>query len=181
MSILLANTLSTFQIIATILYIIGIIFLIIEVFIPGFGFFGISGISLVVISIIVKICLGDSITSILLSILIAFVIIIALLVWMIISAKKGMLSRSPLISSGTSIPTFYSDDDLKVYIDKTGETVTTCKPVGKVRIDDEIYDVQSLDGFLEIGTKIKVVNVENNMLQIKKYNENIDLVKGENE
>ena len=176
MSILLANTMSAFQIIATILYIIGIIFLVIEVFVPGFGFFGISGISLVVISVIIKICLGNSITSILLSILIAFVIIIALLVWMIISAKKGIISKSPLISNGTSIPTFYSDDDLKVYIDKIGETVTTCRPVGKVRIDDEIYHVQSLDGFLKIGTKIKVVNVQNNTLQIKKIDEN----KGEN-
>ncbi|MBE5746533.1 MAG: hypothetical protein E7359_04565 [Clostridiales bacterium] len=168
MSILLTNILSTFQIIATILYIIGLIFLIVEVFIPGFGFFGISGISLLVISIIVKICLGDSVTHILLSILIAFAIIIVLLIWIIISAKKGLISKSSLISNGTSIPTFYNDDNLKVFIDKEGETVTTCKPVGKVRIDDEIYDVQSLDGFLEIGTKVKVIEVNDNMLKISK-------------
>ena len=101
--------------------------------------------------------------------MIALVLIIALLVWVIISARKGLISKSPLISKGSSIPTFYNDDDLKIFVDQNGETVTTCKPVGKIRLDNEIYDATSLDGFLEIGTKIKVVNVKDNTLEIVKF------------
>ena len=168
MSLVLSNLTSTLSIIATIIYVIGLVFLIVEAFIPGFGFFGISGLSLVAISIVTKIVLGESIKNILWTLVIAFIIIIALLVWMIISAKKGLLSKSPLVSQGTSIPTFYNDDNLKIFIGLKGETVTTCKPIGKIRLDNEIYEAQSLDGFLDIGTKIEVSSVENNVLKISK-------------
>lgn len=170
MEFILSNAMQTFSIIATAIYVIGIIFLIIEAFIPGFGFFGITGLSLIAVSIITKIIAGETIENILWGLLIAFVVIIALLVWMIVSAKKGILSKSPLISKGTSIPTFYNDEDLKIFIGLKGETVTTCKPIGKIRIDNEIYEACSLDGFLEIGTKIEVKSVENNVLKISKLN-----------
>lgn len=171
MSLFLSNTIETLSILATIIYVIGLIFLVVEAFIPGFGFFGISGLSLVGVSIVTKIVIGESIQNILWTLVIAFIIIIALLVWMIISAKKGLLSKSPLMSQGTSIPTFYNDDDLKIFVGLKGETVTTCKPVGKIRLDNEIYEAQSLDGFLEIGTSIEVTMVENNMLKISKVKE----------
>lgn len=171
MGLILSEILPTLSILATIIYVLGIIFLIVEAFLPGFGFFGITGISFVVASIITKICIGETIEHILWILLIAFIVIIAMLVWIIISAKKGIISRSPLISSGTSIPTFYSDDDLKVFIAQQGETVTTCKPVGKIRIDNEIYEAKSLEGFLDIGTKIIVTSVKDNMLEICKVKE----------
>jgi len=171
MEFILSNITSTLSVIATVIYVIGLIFLIVEAFIPGFGFFGISGLSLVAISIVTKICIGESIENILWTLVVAFIIIIALLVWMIISAKKGLLSKSPLVSQGTAIPTFYNDDNLKIFIGLTGETVTTCKPVGKIRLDNEIYEAQSLDGFLDIGTQIEVTSVENNMLKISKVKE----------
>ncbi|MGN1207891.1 MAG: NfeD family protein, partial [Christensenellales bacterium] len=110
---------------------------------------------------------------ILLELVIALIVIIALLVWVIISAKKGLLSKSPLISKGSSIPTFFNDNDLKIFIGQIGETVTTCKPIGKIRIDNEIYDASSLSGFLEIGTKIEVVSVKDNTLEIEKIKEGI--------
>lgn len=168
MELVLSNISSTLSILATIIYVIGLIFLIVEAFIPGFGFFGISGLSLIGISIVTKIAIGESIQNILWTLVIAFIIIIALLVWIIISAKKGLISKSPLMSQGTSIPTFYNDDDLKIFIGLKGETVTTCKPIGKIRLDNEIYEAQSLDGFLDIGTKIEVISVENNVLRISK-------------
>lgn len=171
MEYLLASVASTLGVISLVIYVLGLIFLIVEAFIPGFGFFGISGLSLVAISIITKIAIGESVEKILLSLVIAFIIIIALLVWVIISAKKGLISKSPLISKGTSIPTFYNDDDLKVYIGEIGETVTTCKPIGKIRINDEIYEANSLDGFLDINTKIHITEVKDNTLQIKKVME----------
>ena len=163
---------STLSIVSTIIYVLAIIFLVIEAFIPGFGFFGISGIAGVLGAIITKVVVGESLTRILLELIIALIVIIALLVWMIISARKGLISKSPLMSQGSSIPSFYDDSDLKIFIEQKGETVTTCKPIGKIRLDDEIYDAQSLDGFLDIGTKIKVVSVKDNTLKIEKIKEN---------
>ena len=171
MSLFLSNIASTFITIATIIYYVAIVFLIVEAFVPGFGFFGISGLAGIVISLIVKVCLGVTLNRILLELVIALIIIIALLVWIIISARKGLISKSSLISKGTSIPTYYNDDDLKIFINQKGETVTTCKPVGKIRLDDEIYDCLSLDGYLNIGENIIVVDVKDNILQIHKVKE----------
>ncbi len=168
---LLTSFVQTLSVIATVIYIVSIIFLIAEVFIPGFGFFGISGITGLVVSIIVKICINVSVERILLEIVIALVIIIAILVWIIISARKGIISKSPLISQGSSIPTFYNDDELKVFISSEGKTVTTCKPVGKIRIENEIYDASSLDGYLDVDTPIRVVSVKDNILEIEKIKE----------
>lgn len=173
MNIILSGTLNAFAIISTVIYVLGIIFLIIEAIIPGFGFFGISGISGLVLSLIIKIFIGESVQRILLELVIALVVIIAILVWVIISAKKGLISKTGLISKGSSIPTFYNDDDLKIFIGQNGEAVTTCKPVGKIRLDNEIYDATSLDGFLDIGTKIMVVNVKDNTLEIVKDKQEI--------
>lgn len=169
MFLILSDAIQALTIISTIVYILGIMFLIVEAFIPGFGFFGISGIAGIVVGLVVKIFTGATIERILLELVIALIVIIALLVWIIISAKKGLLSKSPLISKGSSIPTFYNDDDLKIFIDQNGETVTTCKPIGKIRLDNEIYEASSLDGFLDIGTKIKVVAVKDNTLEIVKF------------
>lgn len=173
MSLFLNATTNAFAIISTVIYVLGIIFLIIEAIIPGFGFFGISGISGLVLSLIIKVFVGESAERILLELVIALVVIIAILVWVIISAKKGLISKTGLISKGSSIPTFYNDDDLKIFIGESGEAVTTCKPVGKIRLDNEIYDATSLSGFLDIGTKIKVVNVKDNTLEIVKDKQEI--------
>lgn len=172
MALILSSALETISVIATVLYILGICCLIIEIFIPGFGFFGITGLSLVGVSIVTKVICGANVEKILLQILICFCVIIALLVWIIISAKKGLISKSPLISSGTAIPTFYSDDNLKVYISENGETLTTCRPVGKIRLGEEIFDAKCEDGYLKVGEKITVVNVKDNMLIIRKSKEN---------
>ena len=37
------------------------------------------------------------------------------------------------------------------------------------KLTDRIYEASSLDGFLDIGTKIKVVAVKDNTLEIVKF------------
>jgi len=164
MNIILSGVADTFNIISSVIYILGLLFLLIEFCIPGFGFFGISGFSMVGVGIIIKVILGDNLLSIILILLIALLVSIAFLILFIIRAKNG---KSILVSSGSSIPTFYNDDDLKVFIGASGETVTSCKPIGKIRIENEIYEARSVSGYLQIGTKIKVINVKDNALEIE--------------
>lgn len=165
----LCNIFSGIELVATVCFIVGIIFLIIEIFVPGFGIFGIMGIILTAFSIVFKICIGNSIEEVLWSILIAFVIIIALLVVFIYSARKGLISKSDIMNSGTALPTFYSKTDLEFLIDEVGETITDLKPIGKIKVENEQYDAKSLDGYLETGVKIKVVSIENNTICVCKY------------
>lgn len=169
MSLLLSSATNILSIVATSIYVLGLVFLIIELFIPGFGFFGISGLSLVGVGIIIKICIGESLISIILVLAIALVVVVGFLILLIVSAKRG---KGVLISKGTALPTFYNDDNLRIFVGQLGETVTTCKPIGKIRIDNEIYEAVSLSGFLEIDTKIRVVSVKDNVLEIEKVGEN---------
>ncbi len=169
MNLLLSSTTDILSIVATSIYVLGLIFLIIEAFIPGFGFFGISGFSMVGVGIIIKICIGESLISIILVLAVALIVVVGFLIILIVSAKKG---KGLLISKGTAIPTFYNDDNLRIFVGLSGETVTTCKPIGKIRIDNEIYQAVSISGFLEIGTKIKVVSVKDNLLEIEREKEN---------
>lgn len=170
MALILSGATDILSIIATSIYVLGLVFLVIEFFIPGFGFFGISGLCLIGGGIIIKICIGESLVSIILVLAIALIVVIGILVFLILQAKRG---KGLLISKGTSLPTIYNDDDLKIFIGQTGEAVTTCKPIGKIRIDNEIYEALSLSGFLEIGTKVKVVSVKDNYLEIEILKENV--------
>ena len=125
------------------------------------------------ISIIAKFIIGEDITKTLIELLIAFVVVIVLLIVLNNKTKRGVISRSSLVSQGSALPTFYNDNDLRLYIDKEGETLTNCRPVGKIKLDNEIIEARSIDGYIDVGTKIVVVSVSNNMLQVrKKENEN---------
>lgn len=164
----LCNIFSGLELVATICFIVGIIFLVIEIFIPGFGVFGILGICFTAFSIIFKICIGTSVEEVLWSILIAFIIIAILLTIFIFSAKKGLISKSSIINTGTALPTFYSSSDLEFLIGQIGETISDLKPIGKIKIEEDIYEAISLDGYLKKGEKIKVISIENNTLCVSK-------------
>lgn len=165
--------------VSTICFIVGIIFLIIEIFIPGFGVFGFCGIGLTGFSVIFKICIGDSVEEVLWTLLIAFVVIAILLIVFIHSAKKGLISKSALMNNGTALPTFYNSSDLEFLIGEKGECVSDLKPIGKVQIDNEVYEATSTDGYLDIGTKVEVTGVESNTLNVRLFKEENNLEKGE--
>lgn len=158
---------SGLSLVSTICFIVGIIFLIIEIFIPGFGIFGYCGIGLTGFSIIFKICIGDSVEEVLWTLLVAVVVIIVLLIVFIYSARKGLISKSALINNGTALPTFYNSSNLDFLVGEKGECASDLKPIGKVKIENEIYDATSQDGYLDVGTKIEVVSIENNTLYVQ--------------
>ena len=53
-------------------------------------------------------------------------------------------------------------------IGKEGIAETILRPSGKVRVDDEIYDAMANTGFVNAGTKIKVLRFESGQLYVKK-------------
>jgi len=53
-------------------------------------------------------------------------------------------------------------------IGKTGVAHTILRPVGKVKIDDDIFDASSEIGHIEKGEKIVVVRYQASQLIVKK-------------
>ena len=53
-------------------------------------------------------------------------------------------------------------------IGEIGRTVTKLSPVGEIRIHGEFWNAECLDGEIEEGCEVQVVNVENLLLKVKK-------------
>lgn len=160
-------------------FVIGLLLLGAEIFvIPGFGIAGVSGITLILVSLVLSLVrnvnfdftLTDtaSLTSALFRVLIAIVsfIIIAIVF------GKGILNSAVFnrlilqdTLEGAKASTGTNMDD--ILIGKEGVAFTTIRPFGKVEINNEIYHAKTLGEFIDKGDKIKVTGKEHNMLIIR--------------
>ena len=160
----------TYGLVTAICLAVGLILLAIEIFIPGFGVCGITGITLVVFSVLFRVITSKNILHF---VSLLAIIIIAIALFLLIgirSARYGLLSKTPIIETSTSIPTDYADDS-KNYgflINKVGVTKTICKPIGKMELDNVEYQVISNGDYIDADTKVKVVEVDGSTIIVKK-------------
>ena len=144
------------------LFVLGIIFCLIEMCTPGFGYFGISGIVLIVIGIIVRMISGGDLYMLVYMILIALVLFM-LAFWVFSRAiTKGRLSKTALFHVESAVPTGSTDGtkDYKHLMGKCGIAVTPLHPVGRAQFGEEILDVIARDGMIAANSKVAVVETE---------------------
>lgn len=152
---------------------LGIVLLLIEVFEPGFGIFGISGIILLVLSIVLRAVIRkpeDNPIAQIFQMLLLFLIIGALLfILLVVATKKNWLRKTPLIQSGTAVRADFSDgtENFSALVDKEGKAVTDLRPSGKAEIDGKVYDVVADNFFINAGENIKVNNVEGSKIGVE--------------
>lgn len=164
------------------LFIIGLGLLLLEFFVvPGFGVTGVSGIILMVgsliLSMIFNIGFDFSFSSPALFIKYMFLVFAAcfagffLSLWLgkkIISADTRYGSLALKTKMNTNEGYVAQDMQLAQYIGKQGIAATLLRPVGKVEIDGEILDATSEVGFIEKDESIEVTRFENAQLFVKK-------------
>lgn len=145
-----------------VLFVLGIIFCAIEMCVPGFGFFGISGIVLIVAGIIVRMVCGGDLYMLLYMLLIALVLLILMLVVFSRLITKGRLGKTAIFNVGTSVPEDKTEGtkDYSHLVGAEGTVISDLRPVGKARFGDNVIDVVSRDGFVEKGRDIQVVSTE---------------------
>jgi len=164
-----------------IIFFVGIVLLAIEIFVvPGFGFFGISGIILILASL--SLAMVDNVgihftLSNVNAIIFALIVVstsslIGLVGAYYISKKvfdynskfKLALNKTQRREEGYGI-------DLLAYqsvIGERGHAYTVLRPSGKIKIGSEIFDAVSLTSFIEQGEEIEVVSYENAQLIVRK-------------
>lgn len=150
--------------IALVLLICGAIALIAEFFVPGFGFFGITGIILVIVSAVLTIVyvpFGGFIV-------LAEAAILALLAYLAVEyfSKHGKESR--IVLSETLNEDVDKKEELSCYIGKEGVARTPLKPFGSVNIDDSYVEACSDGEFISANEKVLVVRVYENKLYVRK-------------
>jgi len=156
---------------AIILLSVGFVFFIVEVFVPGFGFFGISGTISIIAGVVVRIIQGLSLVQALTLILLIIGVLVVGLFIMIISAKYGILGRTGLFETGSTLSTNYNEPEkeLKKLVGKSGKTVSKLDLAGQAKINGKIYSVVSISSFIEPGKNIKVVEIKDNTIMVRKW------------
>jgi membrane-bound ClpP family serine protease len=142
-------------------FIIGVGLLVVEVFMPGFGVAGVSGIALEIVCVVLTYLSYGGLTALGLTIVILAVIGIAISV-SLRSATKGRLSKSPIIlkNSETNADGYSATTDMDVFLGKEGETVTILRPTGMAEFDGVKLNVVSDGEYIPKGTRVRVDRVE---------------------
>lgn len=150
---------------------VGTVFLIVEVFVPGFGFFGVSGTLSIIAGIIVRICQGLDLTQSLALILIVLGFFTILVMIMVYGAQYGILGHSGLFERKTTIAEDYNktSKELRKLRGKSGKAITSLNMAGKAKIRGKVYDVVSLNSFIDKGSNIKVVEIKDNTIIVRKW------------
>jgi membrane-bound serine protease (ClpP class) len=150
------------------LFLLGLILLVVEIFIiPGFGVTGISGITLILVSIFLALLGSDpflDMKSVSMAIIQLTVSLVAALTGIFLLAKflpkSTAFSRLVLAETQNADKGFVSFPSDTNLIGKTGIAYTTLRPGGTALIDDKKVDVVADSEYIERDKKIKVIRVE---------------------
>ena len=140
------------------LLIIGIIFIVLEFFVPG-GILGIIGVCAIVVSLFMS---GYDLTQMSVSILIALIVGIAafIILYRRADAEKGMFQKLILRDRAMTEEGYITTTVRSELIGQEGTAITTLRPAGMALIGSERIDVVSEGTYIEPDKKIQVVAVE---------------------
>lgn len=151
--------------IQAVLLILGLILLIVEIFTPGFGVAGGSGLLLLIIgiSLTARNLIEAGIMLIILLALVAIGIVIILR-----SAKNGRLSRKLILHTASKSKDGYStSDDNSALVGVEGVALTTLRPAGTGEFDGQRLDVVTEGDFIAGGVKIRIIRTEGRRIVVE--------------
>ena len=147
------------------LFIVGIGLLVVEMFEPGFGFFGIFGVLSLIGCIFVT---ASTVTEGIMLTAFFFVIVLIMLGIFLFFVSKGKLPGRLVLKDSESRDDGYSGTmELNDYMGKTGIVSSICRPVENVDFDGVKMEVVTLGEFIEKGTTVEVIEVEGNRVVVK--------------
>lgn len=149
----------------------GLVFIVVEVLLPGFGFFGIAGSASIIAGVIVRIVQGLTLVQSVVLILMILVFFIVCLIFMVFSAQHGILGRTGLFENATTFESRNGRElkELKKLIGKSGRAQGVMNLGGKVKINNITYDAVSVKSYIENNQHIKVIGVKDNTLLVRKW------------
>ena len=141
---------------AAICLILGIALVIVEMFTPGLTAPGVVGFVLIILGVILA---AKTFVGGLVLLLVVIAILSIALFFVLRSASKGIISKSPLIKKETE-GEYLSVDDMKFFVGKEGEAITILRPAGTCDFSGVRLDVVTEGSFIQKGTKVRVIRVE---------------------
>ncbi len=148
---------------------LGLVLLIVEIFVPGFGIFGITGSVFTVVGIAVRMIIGGTVTQLLIMLTFSLTVVIIAFVLVVILAKCGVLSFG-FVQNKTAVPTNFAKPN-KAYaklIGKVAFATTAFRPVGSFSYKEKVYEAVSTGEFIEKNCKVKIVDVKGDKIYVEK-------------
>ena len=141
------------------LILVGIILILVEILlIPGIGIAGILGLTSICGSAYYAFAHLGPWTGVIVT-----VVNIALLAVLIFYALRGKTWKR--LELDTVIDKHIKEEE--VAVGDRGIAATRLGPIGTARINDKSYEVTSLEGMIDAGTRVEIVHIENNKIYVK--------------
>ncbi len=155
----------------------GLVLLVVELFVPGFGVSGILGILLLAAADFTLFSTGYKQAAFTVLAIVLLVIVLSLILF-IRSLNRGRLSRSFLVLNekiqSSSDPTLDAQTDLLV--GQSGTALTQLRPSGIAEIGGKRYDVITDATFLEKGTPVTVIEAKGMHILVRKAEDPVEVL-----
>lgn len=143
---------------------LGAALMIVEVFLPGFGLPGISGIVLIGAGIILTAMHFGA--SVAVAVLLVVVAVLAVLIsFALRHASRGGMKNSKLFLSEKE--EFHNKKDMQVLVEKKGKTLSVLRPAGIGEFDGVRLNVVTEGGFIERDKPIEIVSVDGSRIVVR--------------
>ncbi|NBC17867.1 MAG: hypothetical protein GVY18_11200 [Bacteroidetes bacterium] len=160
-----------------IVFVLGVLLLMAEIFvIPGFGIAGISGIVLVLGSLVAALIgnvgldfpTGAAVTSAISTLAVTLVLLVLLMFslgrYLPQTERFGQLVLAPDLSSATGYTS--ADTDVSL-VGQQGTALTPLRPSGAVDIDGRRVDVVTAGDFIDAGARVEVVRARGSRVEVR--------------
>lgn len=158
--------LSDIQLLHIILFAIGIICMVCEMFEPGLGVFGIVGVIVLIIDVFV---LADSFVEGVVLFAVLALIVVVFVVTLLVLSSHGIIPQKLVLKESTNnVEGYVASSTVKPEVGALGLAKTDLRPAGKVSFDElGVFDVVSSGEFITAGTRVKASGVEGNKIVVE--------------
>ena len=148
---------------------LGMILIIVEVFLPGFGLPGIGGIVLVGAGVVMVGMHFGSLTAV--GTLLVIIAVLAVLIsWVLRQASRGGKRSDLFLQERDELHT--QQEDMKVLVGKAGTTTSVLRPAGIGDFDGVRLNVVTEGGFIEKDMPIEIVRVDGSRIVVRPVSKN---------
>lgn len=137
-------------------FLLGLVFLTAEVFMPGFGLSGIAGIALEIVTIVLTFRTHGGLAAL------GITLIILAVMAIVISIALRHFRKSSIILNDTESASegYVATQDMEVFLGKEGRTTTVLRPTGMAEFDGVKLNVQADGEYIPKDVAVKVQRVE---------------------
>ncbi|MEG2387921.1 MAG: NfeD family protein [Clostridia bacterium] len=146
--------------------VIGLVLVIVEMFLPGFGVPGITGIVLLIAGTVIG---ASTVAQGLVILGVALILLLIALPFGLRSLAKGRLDKTKVVLNTVSF--VGGEHNMDAYLGKEGVARTTLRPSGIVEFDGDRVNVVSDGAFIAEGGKVRVQRVDGNRVVVKEIDQ----------